>query len=69
MSSDIRRNNDAQLEMPIDDFFHCENISDQIVESTRFKYVLKQARLVGGEFWSPTRKKIEGKKVFHFIDL
>ncbi len=65
MSNDIRRSNDAKLEMVIADFFHCENIADRIVESTRFKYLLKQAQLVGGEFWPPTRKKIEGKKFFN----
>ncbi len=47
--------------MAIADFFHCENIVDRIVELTRFKYKLKQARLVGGEFWPPMRKKLEVK--------
>ncbi len=42
MSNDIRRSNDAQLEMTIADFFHCENIANRVVESTRFKYLLKQ---------------------------
>ncbi len=60
-SNDIRRGNEAQLEMAIADFFHCENIADRVVESPRFKYMLKQARLVGGEFRPPTRKKIGGK--------
>ena len=62
VSNDIRRSNDAQLEMAIADFFHCENIADRVVESTRFKYMLKQACWWGGEFWPPTRKKIGGKK-------
>ncbi len=66
MSNDIRRSNDAQLEMAIANFFHCENIADRVVESTRFKYMLKQARLVGGEFWSPTRKKLEVRNFFYF---
>ena len=65
--NDIQRSNDAQLEMAIADFFHCENITDRVVESTRFKYMLKQARLVGGEFWPPTRKKIGGKKNFNIV--
>ncbi len=47
--------------MAIAGFFHCENIADRVVESTRFKYMLKQAWLVGGEFWPPTRKKLEGR--------
>ncbi len=49
MSSDIRRSNNTQLEMAIADVFHCENIDDQVVEPTRFKYMLKQAWLVGGQ--------------------
>ncbi len=51
MSIDIRRSNDA-----IADFFHCENIADQLVENTRFKCMLKQAWLVGGEFGPQMRK-------------
>lgn len=66
MSNDIRRSNDAQLEMAIADFFHCENIADRVVESTRFKYMLKQARLVGGDFRPPSRKKIGGKNFVCF---
>ncbi len=61
VSNDICRSNDAQLEMTIADFFHCENIADTVVESTSIKYMLKQAWLVGDEFWPPTRKKIGGK--------
>ncbi len=66
MSNDISRRNDALLEMAIANFFHCENIADRVVELTRFKYVLKQAGLVGGEFWTPTRKKLEA---FFQLDL
>ncbi len=66
-SNDIRRSNEAQLEMAIADFFHCENIADRVVESARFKYILKQARLVGGEFRPPTRKKIRGKNFLILI--
>ncbi len=55
-TSDICRNNDAQLEMAIANFFHCENIADRVVESIWFKYMLKQAWLVGSEFRAPTRK-------------
>ncbi len=65
VSNDIQRSNDAQLEMAIADFFHCENVADRVVESTRFKYMLKQARLVGDEFRPPMRKKIGGKKFFN----
>ncbi len=45
--------------MAIADFFHCENIADRVVEFTKFKYMLKQAWLVGGEFWPPKGKKLE----------
>ncbi len=47
--------------MAIADFFLCENIANRVIELTRFKYMLKQARLVGSEFWPPTRKKLEVK--------
>ncbi len=50
--------------MAITDFFDCENIADQAEDSTRFKYMLKQARLVGVEFRPPMRKKFGCKKFF-----
>ncbi len=68
MSSDVRRSNGTQLEKAIVDFFHCENIADRVVESTRLKHMLKQAWLVGGEFRSLTRKQLEVKK-FYFVGL
>ncbi len=33
-------------EMTISNFFYCENIADQVLESTRMKYMLKQGLLV-----------------------
>ncbi len=33
---DIRKSNNAAMEMAIADFFHCENVPDQAVESSRF---------------------------------
>ncbi len=54
--------------MMIANFFHCKNIADQVVESTRFKYMLKQAWL--GELKLPTRKKLELRMSFtHFVLL
>ncbi len=67
LSNDIRRSNDAQLEMAIANFFHYENIADRVVGSTRFQYMLKQAQLVGGESQPPKRKKIGDKNFFKFI--
>ncbi len=37
MSGDIKRSNDAQLEMAIADSFHCENLENIVVESTNHK--------------------------------
>ncbi len=33
---DIRKSNNAAMEMAIADFFHCENIPDQAAESSQF---------------------------------
>ncbi len=52
MYSEIRRSNDAQLERAIADFFYCENTANRVVESTRFKYMLKKAQLRGGVSFS-----------------
>ena len=38
----IRRSNDATVEMAIADFFHCENIPDAVVESSRFKRLISE---------------------------
>ncbi len=59
MSSDIRRRNDSQIEMAIADYFRCVNITDQVVESTRFMCMLQQGQLVGGEFRLSIIKKLE----------
>jgi hypothetical protein len=44
---DIRKSHNAIVEMAIADFFHCENIPDAVVESPRFKRLVKVCRLVG----------------------
>jgi hypothetical protein len=36
MKMDIRKSNNATVEMAIADFFHCENIPDEVVELPRF---------------------------------
>ena len=46
--------------MAIADFFHSENIPDQVVESTRFARLIEKARLIGDNFVLPSRKRIGG---------
>jgi hypothetical protein len=58
--SDIRRSNDATVEMAIADFFHCENIPDAVVESSRFKRLISVCRLLGDKFVPPNSHKIGG---------
>ena len=50
LHSDIRGNNNSQLQIAIADLFHCENIQDIAVESRRFSTLLAKARLVGNGF-------------------
>ena len=38
---DIRKSNNATLEMAIADFFHSENIADAVVESPRFARLVR----------------------------
>jgi hypothetical protein len=54
---DIRKSHNATLEFAIADFFHSENIPDKVSESTRFRRLIKVARLCGEEFVCPDRKK------------
>ena len=61
MQLDIRRCNDAKVEMAIADFFHCENIPDAVVESPRFKRLISVCRLVGDKFVPPNSHKIGGQ--------
>jgi len=61
MQLDIRRCNDATVEMAIADFFHCENIPDIVVESPRFKRLISVCRLVGDKFVPPNAHKLGGK--------
>ena len=61
MNLDIRKSNNATVEMAIADFFHCENIPDAVVESQQFQHLIKVCRLVGEDFVVPHRKKIGGE--------
>ena len=56
---DIHKSHNATVEMAIADFFHCENIPDAVVESSRFKRLVKMCRLVGDDFVVPNCKKVE----------
>ena len=58
---DIRKSNNATLEMAIADFFHSENIPDAVVDSPRFARLVRVCRLVGDDFVIPNRKKIGGE--------
>ncbi len=61
MNMDIQKSNNATIEMAIADFFHCENISDSVVESPRFIPLVSVCRLVGEDFVVPHQKKIGGE--------
>jgi hypothetical protein len=58
---DIRKSHNAIVEMAIAVFFHCENIPDAVLESPRFKRLVKVCHLVGGDFVVPNRMKIGGE--------
>ncbi len=53
--------------MAIMDFFHCENIPDNVIKLYRFKKMLQQARLVGKDFEIPDIRKVGGKYFSIFI--
>ena len=58
---DIRKSHNATVEMAIADFFHCEKKPDAVVESPRFKRLVKVCRLVGDGFVVPNHKKVGGE--------
>ena len=60
MQLDIRRSNDATVEMAIADFFHCENIPDAGAESPQFKQLISVCCLLGDKFVPPNANKIGG---------
>jgi hypothetical protein len=61
VNMDIRQSNNAQVEMAIADFFHCQNIPDSVVESPEFKRLVCQCCLVDNNFVIPSKKKIGGE--------
>jgi hypothetical protein len=58
---DICKFHNAIVKMAIADFFHCENIPDTVVESPRFKRLVKACRLVVEDFVVPNHKKVGGE--------
>ena len=58
--TDIRQVNNTIAQMAIADFFHCENISDVVVETPRFKRMVHVLSKIGSDFEIPKRKQIGG---------
>jgi len=58
--TDIRQVNNTIAQMAIADFFHCENISDVVVETPRFKRMVNVLSKIGSDFEIPKRKQIGG---------
>ncbi len=58
MNLDIRKSNNATVEMAIADFFHCKNIPDAVIESPRFVRLVCVCHLVGDDCVVPYWKKI-----------
>jgi len=56
--TDIRQVNNTIAQMAIVDFFHCENISDLVVETPRFKRMVNVLSKIGSDFEIPKRKQI-----------
>ncbi len=54
---DIRKSNNAVMEMVIADFFHCENIPDWAAESSHFQQIIMLVCLVGNDFAVTNKKK------------
>ena len=48
------------MQMKIADFWHAEGLPDLAVQSTRFRSILKAARLVGDDFNPPSRNSVGG---------
>ncbi len=60
----IRKSNNAAMEMPIADFFHCEDIHDWAAESSQFCQMIKIAFLVWKDFSIPNMKKLELRIIY-----
>jgi len=60
VQTDINAVNNTTLEMAIAGFFHCEAIPDCAADSTRFRIVIKLAKLASRDFAVPGQKKVGG---------
>jgi len=58
MNMDIRKSNNATVEMAISDFFHCKNLPDSVVELPGFHCPIKVCRLVGKDFVVLLRRRL-----------
>jgi hypothetical protein len=58
--ADIRFINKSTLDMAIADLCHSDNLPDTIVDSLRFRCVLRLSRLVGNDYVPPQRHRIRG---------
>jgi hypothetical protein len=58
---DIRQINKSSLDMAIADFFHCDNIPDNVAKSPRLKRIITLAKAVGNDYKIPTRQRIGGE--------
>ncbi len=61
----IQRSNDTDLEIAIVDFFDCDNIPNQIVETTQVEQMIDLDRLVGKDFKIQLKKWGEFTKNRH----
>jgi hypothetical protein len=61
INMDIRKSNNASVEMAIANFFHCANIPDAVVETREFNRLVRMCRLVDKDFVIPNKKKIGGE--------
>ncbi len=57
---DIRKSNNATIEMAIADFFHWKNIPDSVAEAPRFIRLVRLCPLVREDFVVPHQKQIGG---------
>jgi hypothetical protein len=58
---DIRQINKSSLDMVIADFFHCDNIPDNVAKSPRLKQIIMLAKAVGNDYKILTRQRIGGE--------
>ncbi len=66
---DIRKSNNAAMDMAIADLFHCENIPEQAAESSQCQQMIKLPCLVGKDFVVPNSEKLQVRTfIFYFFN-